>query len=363
MLPAAAPDDDRSDLPRGSAPSDLHTSITHQEDVMPVPFPRRRRAFVVASMLAILAPLGADAQLTCGGTVGPGGTFVMTADISNCAAGTALTVVGPAKLEMNAHRIHCAGGLQTGLRLEGRGVKVRSGSASGCTVGVAVGGEGGHGIRDVLATTNTIGFGVASDGNLLAGNSASLNASHAFQIVGSRNKLVGNVANDNASATSFESTGDGNAFSRNLASESNFSFRTGSATSRNTFKDNVATQTGIGFAIDGARHLVSANTAAGSGTGFLLGAGNGGHVVQKNLATGAGGNLNEGFVLETDGNTLKGNHARNHGLGIVVSSRNNTLSGNQAVDNGLDIQDDNADCDNNVWKKNVFASATPPCVQ
>ena len=59
---------------------------------------RDPRSFAGAVFVALLLPSlpsSATAQLTCGGTIGPGGTFTMTADISNCSAASALTVIGP----------------------------------------------------------------------------------------------------------------------------------------------------------------------------------------------------------------------------------------------------------------------------
>jgi len=56
---------------------------------------RKRRTRAGASMLLTMMltaalPVRASAQLTCGGTIGPGGTFTLSNDLTSC-PGTGLT--------------------------------------------------------------------------------------------------------------------------------------------------------------------------------------------------------------------------------------------------------------------------------
>lgn len=94
----------------------------------------------------------ATGQPTCGGTVGPGGTVTMTADIVACAVDAALRVGGTVVLDMAGHLVTCDANAPfvVGLAVEGRGTTVRNGTVGGCAFPVAVAGDGQHKIRNVM---------------------------------------------------------------------------------------------------------------------------------------------------------------------------------------------------------------------
>jgi hypothetical protein len=42
----------------------------------------------------------------------------------------------------------------------------------------------------------------------------------------------------------------------------------------------------------------------------------------------------------------------------------NNMQGNTAQNNGIfDLQDENTNCDDNTWKKNIFGTASQACIQ
>ncbi len=328
--------------------------------------PMRRRpgrmAMILTALCAAAVPFAAHAQLTCGGTIGPGGTFTMTSDITSC-PGTALTVVGPVVLDMGLRNLSCAG-LSTGLRIEGKGASVLGGQIFGCTVAVDVGGAGGHKVQRMRAVANALAFGVSSDGNLLAHNAARSHSA-AFQVNGNRNKLVGNLS-VSTSGDAFQTFGNGNAFTQNAVQQAARGFASEVGTVGNVYKENTATVTGVGFAIDGAKHALKSNTATRSAqVGFRLQAGAGGHSLKGNVAVGLGGDpgFGSGFDVATGGNTLKQNRAHEHQNGIVLRVPGNVVTGNVAVGNVTDGADVDAACTGNTWKKNVFHAVFPGCVR
>jgi hypothetical protein len=312
--------------------------------------------------LWVAVPLAAHAQLTCGGTIGPGGTFTMTSDITSC-PGTALTVVGPVVLDMALRDLSCTG-LSTGLRIEGKGARVQGGRVFGCTVAVDVGGSGSHKVQRMRAVVNALAFGVSSDGNVLAHNAASSHSA-GFQINGNRNKLVGNLS-VSTSGDAFQSFGNGNAFTQNAVQQAARGFASEMGTVGNVYKENTATVTGVGFAIDGAKHTLKSNTATRSAqVGYRLQVGTGGHSLKGNVAIGLAGDrtFGTGFDVATGGNSLKSNRAHEHQNGIVLRVPGNVVTGNVAIGNGTDGADVDPACTGNTWKKNVFHVVFQDCVR
>lgn len=156
-------------------------------------------------------------EVQCGDTIGPGGSWELSADIGPCRPGTgrALTILGPARVDLGGHRIqcvhrgeeYCCNPGQTcappysectrGLALMGSDVRVANGTIEGCYDGVAVGGDGHHEVRGV--ETHALGegnaFDVHSDRNLLEDNVAgTCDECLAFSVRGDRNRLRSNSA-------------------------------------------------------------------------------------------------------------------------------------------------------------------------
>jgi CSLREA domain-containing protein len=63
----------------------------------------------------------------------------------------------------------------------------------------------------------------------------------------------------------------------------------------------------------------------------------------------------------TDSSTL-GNGTYAYGVAIGLGSSGNTVEANVALGNGIDLNDDNDDCDGNVWSENIYLSGNQPCI-
>jgi YVTN family beta-propeller protein/parallel beta-helix repeat protein len=113
----------------------------------------------------------------------------------------------------------------------------------------------------------------------------------------------------------------------------------------NVFLGNISTfNNQHGFTLNGAtNNIFGSNTANGNGArGFLL--------------------------FNASGNNVKDNTFNNNGQsGVRIEAgtgTGNSLRKNTATNNGLvDLQDDNANCDMNTWKQNIFGTASRPCIQ
>jgi large repetitive protein len=113
----------------------------------------------------------------------------------------------------------------------------------------------------------------------------------------------------------------------------------------NLFTGNTATgfAPGDGFAIAGSNNVFKGNDASnGNGSGFFL-------------------------YIGTSGNEIRGNTASSNFVDGILSqagSTGNSIRGNTALGNGVnDLEDDNPNCDSNIWKGNEFGTANQPCIQ
>ena len=63
-----------------------------------------------------------------------------------------------------------------------------------------------------------------------------------------------------------------------------------------------------------------------------------------------------GLWVEGNNNRLIDNITIGNGNGIAIYNRShdNLIHGNVALENMIDLVDENVDCDNNIWKNNVF---------
>ena len=325
---------------------------------------------LLSAAILALASSPAAAQLTCGGTIGPGGSFTMTADILNCGAGTTLTVVGPVTLDLDGHRIGCAGGLSSGISIQGTNAQVTTGQVFNCFVCVEVTGSGGHKVSNVYAEPNVLGFGVTSDGNMLAGNGVSGTTTdrHGFQVTGNGNKLVDNSV-VGRTGTGFTTSGNANTLDRNSVSGAATAFGVSALATGNKLRSNFASasdfgQTGVGFDVAGAKHLLKDNRVLDPLLyGFQVHDGSGEHVLQGNVVASFGFiSTSTAFQIDTDGNHLKNNRAQGNQIGLHVTSHANTLTRNAGSGNDIDAIDDDPNCDDNVWKNNQFG-LTQACIR
>ena len=102
----------------------------------------------------------------------------------------------------------------------------------------------------------------------------------------------------------------------------------------------------IGLELLGADHVVKDVRADANGEGIRLDAPGGNNTIEKCSA-----HVNNGPPT---------------GTGIKVENGNtgNVIQKNTALFNdGPDLEDDNPNCDANVWRKNVFLTPTAACIQ
>ena len=81
---------------------------------------------------AFLATPAEPAPMSCGQTLGPGGSFTLDASLSGCSE-TALVVVS-AQLNLNGHTVSCSSEAATGIRIQGTGSRVTNGTVTGVRV-------------------------------------------------------------------------------------------------------------------------------------------------------------------------------------------------------------------------------------
>jgi len=285
-------------------------------------------SFVAIAVLGTASPV--LAQLECGGTVGPGGTFALTEDLDcrgapQCqvpgACSPALTVIGRAVLDLAGHRITCDSGFDDGVLLSGTGATLRDGQVNICGTGVRLTGPGRHVVRNVVSSrSGANGFTIAdSDGNRLEGNVADTSSNNGFNLTGASNdnKLVANVATRTQTFHGFNVSGNSD---------------------RNELRDNVSVaNAGSGFNITEDANQLVGNTALANG--------------------------NTGFDVGGDRNRLTGNRAASNGVGIDAAGNDNVLEGNTALDNETNDATEGVGCDNR-WRRNVIgASDLPDCIR
>ena len=336
----------------------------------------RAPAVVAVVIFAVLLVSGvlvvpAAAQLACGGTVGPGGTFTMTSDILNCGANPALSVIGPAVLDMNGHTISCGARPLNGLVLTQTGVTAKNGSITNCTVGVVVRDGGRHSVRSLAVATDEpllspfgggIAFLVTSDRNTLSGDVARNTTFQAststitqngigFKVQGNSNQLQDDVAANNESG--FLVLGSSNILSGNTTADCTDGFAIQSGLGNRLVGNVAARSSEAGFFISGGtRHVLTGNTA---------------------VATGNGDNVREtptGIVVAGDGNNIVQNNTvlANAFGGIEADSSGNTISGNRVLGNVAGDLSDFSDhatfssCTTNVWRNNIFGTRSLACI-
>jgi Right handed beta helix region len=271
---------------------------------------RRRRwvGLLICTLAGTVVSTVWAQPISCGATLGPGGVFVLQADLL-CA--TPLTVRDGARLDLGGHLVT---GAPVAVLLEGRGAVLEHGRAeSGDIAGVRLAGAGGHTVRGVEAAvfSPTFGFEVLSDDNRLLDN-VGISIGSGFWVVGHRNRLVRN-------------TGGGQS----------------------------------GFYVLGQQNVLLSNVSLPGLVAF--GFGIAGH--QNRLLGNEAGGAEQGFYVWGDGNRLTGNVVRQAVQGILVSGQSNVIVHNTALDNRIDLMDVHPDCDGNRWADNIFQTADPACAQ
>jgi parallel beta-helix repeat protein len=358
-------------------------------------------ALVIAAIVSIFSaePQAATHWVaSCGAYLTGDETYILVGDIQDCEAIPAVTVVGPAKLQLNGFSISCAEAEDSvGILVEGHDGDVlgtgrstarpNANTVTGCVRGVVVSGDGKHRVQGVTVTKSTAGaFVVESDENKIVSNlvrqsriwSGPNPVPPPVAIVGSGFVVEGNnnllVANSAADVEAEEDTDAG----FNIQGNEN-------VLEGNISKDNEA----YGFFVGGEGNVLDANTALKNlAHAFFLADSATANVLKHNKAVENGDEvLNDGvfvsgFHVEGSENRLEENLATRNGLyaiHLIEGATGNVVTRNTASDSlgwdggtsdpnfvsgsRLDLVDDNVDCGTNRWSLNVFGVRSQACIK
>ncbi|MCA9510962.1 MAG: right-handed parallel beta-helix repeat-containing protein [Myxococcales bacterium] len=346
-----------------------------------------RAASLLVAALALASP--ASAQIACGDTLGPGGSFVLGGSLM-CATASALTLVGPVKVDLGNHTLTCTSGGLTGLDLAGKGVSVRNGAIEGCDTGVAALGQGRHKIAELsIADADVAGVLVSSPGNRISGVDVVDSAGEGFSVVAGleaadKQQLdrctatnVGIGVNLDASTAghrlrdiAIHTTSDSglvvasNATRLERVNVSGTTLRGIDIPADDVrMKGAAVAETGShGIAVDGARaQIQAAHVAAAAGRGFELG---GADAKLKDVSARTSGS--QGFlVFGARANLAKARAISNTGAGIALSGATDASiqQSTARANGGFDASDGAPGCGTNVWKKNSFGATNDACIQ
>ena len=304
----------------------------------------RRLSFMHGALALLLVPAAGPAlAVECGEVIT--GTARLDRDLV-CTDDPALTVDG-GLLDLGGFTVVCdheptVEGV--GVLLEGSGARLRDGAVTGCFLAVHVAGEGGHTVRRLTASAANRGVFIESDGNRLL-DSQILRALEdaAVQVNGSDNLLRGNTV-AGAGDQGFEING-----------------------SDNRIVDNRIGGVAEGVQLLGERNRVLRNQIVGATDRGVDVRGlvepTGAHVIIGNLI--ADGVDGIALLENSNGNLISRNTIySNSDQGIFVGTFDNTIERNQVLLNRVDLQDNTADCDDNLWQDNIFeTSVSDDCVQ
>jgi len=309
-----------------------------------------RLASTLLAASASLTSVAAAQVFNCGDTIGPKAKVTLTADIETCTSATqpALTIIGPATVDMAGFRVRCDPNNPpaAGIQINGKGVKLRTGGVINCGTGagIFVAGEGKHKLEDfAVEDANNDGIRIVSDKNTLKRVSSNDNGGDGIELDGDGNKLEDVVTIGNG-GDGFETDSDKNQFKRITA--------TGNDATGMNFDGGMLNKVKEGVFIGNDGDGINVATA--------------GNKIEKSVVA---TNTGDGVEILADNTQLKKSRAyANTECGVDVTAQNNTMSGNTSLGHGCDMNDDNATCDNNKWKKNVFGIseaggvAGDPCI-
>ena len=319
------------------------------------------------------------ADIQCGDTIGPGERIKLTQDIGPCQTDAAITVVGPAVLNLNGHTV-AGNGENDGIVIEGKKARVMNGTIIGCYNALVVMGEGRHKIKRIKAEDNIDqAIVVYSDNNMFLWNKADMNGDDGFYVEGSgnrfilnkiynnddeglevegaNNKIVGNRAIGNYS-DNYEIGGDENRLVFNKAKQGGregFEIEgIGNIVKHNLAKDNG----GNGFQVEGSEALLKRNRSKNNGkNGILVDDDAFENTIKKNKVKGSG---RSGILVEkyAHGNVITRNKVKGSGASVTED----VVQGAQAVQY-FDMEDEDNGADANTWHRNRFETSNQDYIE
>lgn len=276
--------------------------------------------------------------IDCGDVIGAGKEVKLDRDL-HCSGDVALTVIGPATLNLKGHTIYGHRAMDC-IVVEGKQAKVMNGTVTNCDNGLMVKGDGQHKIVKIAAADNDgDGFTVDSDGNSLILNTATGNGEDGFDVDGNGNRLVNNMA-ENCGDEGIEIDGDQNELTNNKSTGNRQDSIEIDGDENKLFNNTAANDADDGIVIDGNRNMLHNNNAFG--------------------------NAGDGIEVDGDGNKLTNNKAEDNGesgIDLFSGNANNALTKNVARQNGdYDLMDNTQGCGSNQWSKNKFVTSNQDCI-
>jgi parallel beta-helix repeat protein len=270
--------------------------------------------------------------IECGSTIGPGETVNLRGDVGPCDSTRALTVDGPARLNLNGFTVSC-NGKTDGIRINGEGAIVHNGTVANCNIAVDVRGEGHHQIVNLTVVGH-----VEENGD---------RKSNGIRVRSGKNDLIKNTALNNDRGIRVDEGSDNNKVINNFANLNNKGFRI-DGDNNNIVGNEGNNNDSENFQIKGNNNRLVNNTANGGDEECFL-------IDLLNDETGEGG----------DRNQLINNYATGCSDGIVfpAGAQGNSITNNTALDNDFDLVDENCDNNKNVWKNNKFETKDGSCIE
>lgn len=175
-------------------------------------------ALAAVTLVALGPAAGVAAEVRCGDAIAA--DAVLRRDLV-CPRAPALTIRGPAALDLDGHAVRCTGRAPAAAAcvvLAGAGARLHGGAVTAYgAAAVRLAGAGGHTVRRVTAVSGAdVGFEVRSGGNILVGNTDCRSGAYGFHVAGDGNRLEGNMSSGSAGA-GFAVTGAGNELRGNTA--------------------------------------------------------------------------------------------------------------------------------------------------
>lgn len=274
------------------------------------------KKFIVPSLISAAFFIGSSLTFTahaieCGDEIElKGKKVVLDTDLNCVGHPLALTVVGPGTFDMDGYKLSC-GDCDFGLIIEGTRARVRNGVV--------------------------IGDPEDTDACILAADTG-------------RHTIEGMMSQDCEGGAGISLISD-----------------------RNTVRNSIATNNLHGFVVEGSRNIIRDSQALNNIiSGFLLGGLDNLEALDNTVRDSVAFGNEAGFsAVSGAGHNFQGNTAANNLLfGIGIVSTNTRIQRNRAYNNGfLDLFDENADCDDNIWRDNIFDTAgadvtlDPECIQ
>ena len=344
----------------------------------------------LSALLLLASNTPAPAQV-CGDTIGPNETVTLTADIGPCtdSVSAALTIIGPAKVDLNGHQIQCdSTSPSNGVDVLGSGAYVSGGSIRGCDAySLRVGGTGKHSVTsiaikggvdsgkgvevltgsdlnrltDIVVTNSGTGFHIFGNKGKLSGLTASSSDDEGIILEGSSNKVTRMTAVNSTKEGIIVNGSNNKIQDCEAVTSGNGGIVLNGA--NNSLKDCSAIRgLGDGFEVNGAGNSISAAESDNNGQrGYDIF----GDATRLSDST-AVNNGGDGVLLQEAASTVTGVRSiGNGGNGIQVDAGNvHSISRSVALESGgtHDIRD-NTNCAGATWNDNTFRSANDPCIQ